>query len=61
MWLQEAGLLQDRPGPFLFVLPWTEALGPLSTEAQSEALPQAQAELAGAKPDSGQTVPDGLH
>lgn len=61
MWLQEAGLLQDLPGPFLFVLLWTETLGPLGTEAQSEALPQAQAELIGAEPGTGQTVPDGLH
>lgn len=61
MWLQEAGLLQGHPGPFLFVLPWTEALGPLSTETQREALPQAQAELIGAKPGTGQTVPGGLH
>lgn len=53
MWLQEAGLLQGRPGPFLFVLPWTEALGPLGTEAQNEALPQAQAELIGAELGTG--------
>lgn len=57
MWLQEAGLLQGHPGSFLFVLPWTEALGPLSTEAQSETLPQVQAEPIGAKLGTGQTVP----
>lgn len=61
MWLQEAGLLQGHPSPFLFVLPWIESLGLLSTVAQSEALPQAWAELLGVKPDTGQSFLDNLH
>lgn len=46
--MQEAGLLQGCPGPFLLILSWAEA--------QSEASPQAQAKL-GAEQGTGQTSP----
>lgn len=47
--------------PFPVCAALDRGLGASQHRAQSEALPQTQAELRGAKPGAGQTVSDGLH